>query len=92
MPVCGAAQAALVLWHAAEHWPELAWDVDGSQSLVLAVYVFTLAVLCIKWRQQLSLQLSGVLLVALLEPGLLFWQDITGVRPDGSLDAEHVAR
>ena len=85
-------QAALVAWHAVQHWPQLVWGVDGSQLLVLGVYSFTLAVLCVKWRRQLSLQLSSVLLVALLEPGLLFWQDITAVRPDGTFDAEHVAR
>lgn len=85
-------QAALVLWHAAAHWPELRWDVDGSQLLVLLVYGFTLAVLAAKWHRQLALQLSVVLLIALLEPGLLFYQDITGVQPDGTFDAEHVAR
>lgn len=81
-----------MIWHAASHWPELAWGIDGSQLLVLVVYGFTLAVLCVKWQRQLALQLSVVLLVALLEPGLLFWQDITAVRPDGTFDAEHVAR
>lgn len=85
-------QAALVLWHAASHWPELGWEVDGSQLLVLVVYGFTLAMLCAKWRGQLSLQLGAVFLIALLEPGLLFWQDITGVQPDGTFDADHVAR
>lgn len=85
-------QAALVLWHAASHWPQLAWGIDGSQMLVLAVYCLTLGVLCLKWHGQLSLQLSSVLLIALLEPGLLFWQDITGVQPDGTFDSEHVAR
>jgi hypothetical protein len=85
-------QAALVLWHAASHWPDLGWDIDGSQLLVLVVYGFTLAVLCAKWRGQMTLQLSVVLLIALLEPGLLFWQDITGVNADGTFDAEHVAR
>jgi hypothetical protein len=85
-------QAALVLWHAASHWPDLGWGVDGSQLLVLFVYSFTFAVLCAKWRGQLSVQLSIVFLIALLEPGLLFWQDITAVNPDGTFDAEHVAR
>jgi hypothetical protein len=94
IPPCltAALQAALVLWHAASHWPQLAWGIDGSQLLVLAVYCLTLGVLCLKWRGQLSLQLSSVLLIALLEPGLLFWQDITGVQPDGTFDSEHVAR
>jgi hypothetical protein len=58
----------------------------------LVVYSFTLAVLCAKWRGQLTLQLGIVLLIALLEPGLLFWQDVTGVSADGTFDAEHVAR
>jgi hypothetical protein len=49
-------------------------------------------VLYIRWPTQLSLRLSGVLLLALLEPGLLFAEDITVVRPGGEFDAEHVAR
>lgn len=81
-----------MLWRSVSHWPHLAWDVDGSQTLVLAVYVFTLAVLCAFWRKQLAIHLSTVLLVALLEPGLLFWADITAVHPDGTFDQEHVAR
>lgn len=50
------------------------------------------AVLYYKWPRQLSLKLSGVLLLALLEPGLLFAEDITVVSPGGTLDSEHVAR
>jgi hypothetical protein len=49
-------------------------------------------VLYASWATQLSLRLSGVLLLALLEPGLLFAEDITVVRPGGEFDAEHVAR
>lgn len=66
--------------------------MDGSQALVLATCVITAAVLASRWQHQLSLQLGGMLLLALLQPGLLFWQDITGVRPDGTFDSEHVAR
>lgn len=92
VPHCCCPQAALLLWRTASHWPQLAWGIDGSQLLVLLVYCFTLCVLCLKWRGQLALQLGSMLLVALLEPGLLFWQDITGVQPDGTFDSEHVAR
>jgi hypothetical protein len=49
-------------------------------------------VLYIRWPTQLSMRLSGVLLLALLEPGLLFAEDITVVQPGGEFDAEHVAR
>lgn len=81
-----------MLAHLDQHWQQLSWDVDGMQALVLLVYVATLAVLARRWQDQLSLQLGTMLLVSLLSPVLLFWQDITGVRPDGTLDAEHVAR
>uniref|UniRef100_A0A383VNR8 Uncharacterized protein n=1 Tax=Tetradesmus obliquus TaxID=3088 RepID=A0A383VNR8_TETOB len=69
----------------------LTW-IDLSQLLVLLLYLSTLVVLCTRWPTQLSLRLSGVLLLALLEPGLLFAEDITVVRPGGQFDAEHVAR
>jgi hypothetical protein len=54
--------------------------------------VLVQVVLYASWATQLSLRLSGVLLLALLEPGLLFAEDITVVRPGGEFDAEHVAR
>ncbi|KAF6265156.1 hypothetical protein COO60DRAFT_1697984 [Scenedesmus sp. NREL 46B-D3] len=73
------------------HMDGLTW-IDLSQLLVLLLYITTLVVLCGTWTRQLSLRLSGVLLLALLEPGLLFAEDITVVRPGGVFDTEHVAR
>lgn len=59
---------------------------------ISTVLLLLQVVLCTRWPTQLSLRLSGVLLLALLEPGLLFAEDITVVRPGGQFDAEHVAR
>jgi hypothetical protein len=48
--------------------------------------------LALHWRHQLSLKLSGVLLLGLLQPAVLFAADVTLVHPEGLFDAEHVAR
>ncbi|KAF8055403.1 Abcb6 [Scenedesmus sp. PABB004] len=84
-------QLGLTGWRCAAHWGGLS-PIDWANLLVLAAYSGTLVVLVRTWPWQLSLRLSGVLLLALLEPGLLFAEDVTVVQPGGALDAEHVAR
>jgi hypothetical protein len=74
-----------------QHWPDRTWDV-ALNGAVLGVYAATAAVLATCWANQLAMQLSGMLLLALAQPGVLFLQDITAVRPDGTFDAEHIAR